>query len=297
MELTTIDTNNYAAMAKAMGIANETSSERKQASTLARLRINHSPVMGEAEVNGKNVNMEVVSGGTYKLEVPDGPTYFAETVTIRPFLQRFMYKRYNADKNDFTKTVMHENLQVDLKDTAGGFNCGKPAGYIEDFDSLSDEMKEAIKQIRRVRVILGEVEMNNPIDENGNAVEVGTMPFIWEVDNKTAFKTMGEPFNQLGRQRKLPIQHKITLDTSEQELQTGGAFFLPVPSLDLTKAVVINDEDQKRFSDFLEWIKSYNEYVISSWTDKSSQSATADEEKLMSTVSADVFIDVEDDAA
>ena len=35
MELTTIDTNNYAAMAKAMGIANETSSERKQASTLA----------------------------------------------------------------------------------------------------------------------------------------------------------------------------------------------------------------------------------------------------------------------
>jgi hypothetical protein len=158
-------------------------------------------------------------------------------------------------------------------------------------------MKEAIKQIRRVRVILGEVEMSNPIDENGNAVDVGTMPFIWEVDNKTAFKTMGEPFNQLGRQRKLPIQHKITLDTSEQELQTGGAFFLPVPSLDLTKAVVINDEDQKRFSDFLEWIKSYNEYVISSWTDKSSQSATADEEKLMSTVSADVFIDVEDDAA
>ena len=60
---------------------------------------------------------------------------------------------------------------------------------------------------------------------------------------------------------------------------------------------MINDEDQKRFSDFLEWIKSYNEYVISSWTDKSSQSATADEEKLMSTVSADVFIDVEDDAA
>ena len=57
MELTTIDTNNYAAMAKAMGIANEVTGERKQASTLARLRINHSPIMGEAEVNGKNVNM------------------------------------------------------------------------------------------------------------------------------------------------------------------------------------------------------------------------------------------------
>ena len=288
--LTTIDENNYEAMALMMGV---NPNQKAKGSTLPRLRIWNKGVKNK---DGKR-SVEVVPAGFYRLEDPDKAMYFAETVTIRPFLQRFMYKRYNADKNDFTKTVMHENLQVDLKDTAGGFNCGKPAGYIEDFDSLSDEMKEAIKQIRRVRVILGEVEMNNPIDENGNAVEVGTMPFIWEVDNKTAFKTMGEPFNQLGRQRKLPIQHKITLDTSEQELQTGGAFFLPVPSLDLTKAVVINDEDQKRFSDFLEWIKSYNEYVISSWTDKSSQSATADEEKLMSTVSADVFIDVEDDAA
>ena len=87
MELTTIDTNNYAAMAKAMGVANETAGERKQASTLARLRINHSPVMGEAEVNGKTVNMEVISGGTYGLEVPDGPTYYAESVKIRPYLQ------------------------------------------------------------------------------------------------------------------------------------------------------------------------------------------------------------------
>ena len=59
MELTTIDTNNYAAMAKAMGIANETAGEQ-EASTLARLRIHHSPVMGEAEVKGKNVNIEVV---------------------------------------------------------------------------------------------------------------------------------------------------------------------------------------------------------------------------------------------
>jgi hypothetical protein len=288
--LTTIDENNYEAMALMMGV---NPNQKAKGSTLPRLRIWNQGVKNK---DGKR-SVEVVPAGFYRLEDPDKAMYFAETVTIRPFLQRFMYKRYNADKNDFTKTVMHENLQVDLKDTAGGFNCGKPAGYIEDFDSLSDEMKEAIKQIRRVRVILGEVEMSNPIDENGNAVDVGTMPFIWEVDNKTAFKTMGEPFNQLGRQRKLPIQHKITLDTSEQELQTGGAFFLPVPSLDLTKAVVINDEDQKRFSDFLEWIKSYNEYVISSWTDKSSQSATADEEKLMSTVSADVFIDVEDDAA
>ncbi len=288
--LTTIDESNYEAMAAMMGV---NPNQKAKASTLPRLRIWNKGVKNK---DGKR-SVEVVPAGFYRLEDPDKAMYFAETVTIRPFLQRFMYKRYNADNNDFTKTVFHENLQVDLKDTAGGFNCGKPAGYIEDFNSLSEEMKEAIKQIRRVRVILGEVEMHNPIDENGNAVDVGTLPFIWEVDNKTAFKTMGEPFAQMGRQRKLPIQHKITLDTSEQELQTGGAFFLPVPSLDLTQTVVISDSDQKRFSDFLEWIKSYNEYVISQWDEKSGQRSSADEEKLMSTVADDVFIDVDDDAA
>ena len=75
--------------------------------------------------------------------------YFAETVTIRPFItQRYMYKRYDASTNSFSKTLMHENLDVDLKDTNGGFNCGKPAGYIKDFNALSDDMKETIKAIR-----------------------------------------------------------------------------------------------------------------------------------------------------
>ena len=174
MELTTIDTNNYAAMAKAMGIANETAGERKQASTLARLRINHSPVMGEAEVNGKNVNMEVVAGGTYRLEVPDGPTYYAESVKIRPYLQRFMYKRFvrgmGDSPNRYVKTVMADNLNIDLKDNDGGFNCGKPAGYIQDFKSLPEKTQELIKQIKRVRVVLGTVELVNATDDQGNPV-------------------------------------------------------------------------------------------------------------------------------
>jgi len=69
-ELATIDTTNYAAMAKAMGMGQ--SATEKKTSALARLRINHTPVMGQAEVKGKQVNVEVVEGGTYKLEIPDG---------------------------------------------------------------------------------------------------------------------------------------------------------------------------------------------------------------------------------
>ena len=288
--LTTIDETNYEMMASMMGVDTK---QKAKSSTLPRLRIWN---QGVKTKDGKR-SVEVVPSGFFRLEMPDKKYIFAETVTIRPFFQRYMYKRYDASANSFTKTVMHENLTVDLKDTAGGFNCGKPAGWIEDYNSLSDDMKETIKQIRRVRVILGEVEMNNPVDESGESVVFDTQPFIWEIDNKTAFKTMGDPFVQMGRQRKLPPQCKIMIDTSEQELQTGGSFFLPEPKLDLTQQITISDADQKRFSDFLEWIKSYNEYVMSAWDEKSGQKSTADEEMLMATVSDDVFIEVDDDAA
>ena len=33
-------------------------------------------------------------------------------------------------------------LNSDMKDNDGGFNCGKPAGWIEDFAALPDTMKD-----------------------------------------------------------------------------------------------------------------------------------------------------------
>ena len=139
-EITTIDTDNYAAMAKAMGIANEGTSKKQKSSTLPRFKINHSAIMGEAEVKGKKVNMEIVEGGTYKLEIPDTATYYAKEAKVRPFLQRFMYKRFikgfGDQPNKYVKTIMADNLNIDLKDNEGGLNCGKPAGYVADFKSL-----------------------------------------------------------------------------------------------------------------------------------------------------------------
>ena len=94
-DLVTINTSDYESMAKAMGIANERSDTNKEkASTLARLLISHTPIMGTAEVKGKEVNVEVVEGGMYKLEIPDGPTYFSKTIKVRPIMQRFMFKRF-----------------------------------------------------------------------------------------------------------------------------------------------------------------------------------------------------------
>lgn len=271
----TIDTNNYAAMAKAMGIANETTSKPKT-STLARLRLNHSPIMGTADVNGKTVNMEVISGGTYKLDIPDVGTFYAPTIELRPYLQRYMYKKFvmgsGGTSNRYVKTVMADSLNVDLKDNDGGFNCGKPAGYIKDFRALPEKTQELIKQIKRVRVVLGTVKMIDAMDEKGNPVELDETAIIWEVENRDAFKTVGGVFTKLAKMKRLPVQHTVDLTTEERKLPNGNSFYLPLTGMDTTKTVELQQKDQELFADFMSWVQNYNEYIINAYAEKAGDS-------------------------
>lgn len=267
-ELTTIDTNNYAEMAKAMGMANEAATTKKQGMFLARLRINHSAILGAESI--------LVKAGTYKLEIPDGPTYYAESAIVRPFMQRFMYKKFvmgSAGKpNRYVKTVMADTLNMDLKDNDGGYNCGKPAGWIEDYASLPEATKELIKSIKRVRVVLGNVELINPKDVNGNPVELESTPFIWEVENRDAFKTVGGVFTKLAKMKRLPVQHTVDLTTEERKLPNGNSFYLPLTGMDTTKTVELQQKDQDLFADFMSWVQNYNEYIINAYAEKAGDS-------------------------
>ena len=296
-ELTTIDPNNYAAMAKAMGIAHEGVGKAKS-NTLARLRISHSPVMGTAEVNGKSVNVEVIEGGTYKLEIPDGPTYYASSIKIRPFMQRFMYKRFvmgaNNSPNRYIKTIMADTLSIDLKDNDGGFNCGKPAGYIEDFKALPEKTQELIRQIKRVRVVLGTVELVNPLNEKGEAAEIDATPFIWEIDNRDAFKFVGDAFTKLAKMQRLPVQHMITANTNEKKLPNGNSFFVPVVSLNVSDTLNISGEDQSMFGDFLSWIDNYNSYIVNQWAEKANDKLEEGDAEVLDDL---VDIELDDEVA
>ena len=282
-ELTTIDTNNYAEMAKAMGIANEAPAQNKQGIFLSRLRLNHSPILGAESI--------LVKAGTYKLEIPDGPTYYAESAIMRPFLQRFMYKKFvmatPSTPNRYVKTVMADTLNMDLKDNDGGFNCGKPAGWIEDFNSLPDATKELIRSIKRVRVVLGMVELINPKDANGNNVEVDITPFIWEVENRDAFKTIGGIFTKLAKMKRLPVQHNVTLNSEERKLPNGNSFYLPLASLDVATTIDLTQDDQQKFADFMAWVSNYNEYIINTYAEK----ATSKQDEELDAIDVDDLIE------
>ena len=269
-DIANINTNDYASMAKAMGIAMNTGANKEKADALARVRINHSPIMGKSEVKGKMVNVEVVSGGTYKLDIPDGPTYYSDTATIRPYMQRFMHKRFIMKTSDtpnrYVKTIMADTLDIDLKDNDGGFNCGKAAGYIQDFKSLPEKMQDLLKQIKRTRVVFGTIELDNPVDDTGASVTIGATPFIWEVENRDAFKTLGKKlFDKLRKMKRLPTYHYVNLSTEERQLPNGSCFYLPLVNLDLTKTIGMDDETLEILANFEAWIVNYNGYITNAW--------------------------------
>jgi len=262
-EISPLNTSNFADMARAMGMSADMEKAPAKASTLSRLRIWNKPVMGQVEVSGKKKNMEILSAGSYRLQLADDKFIYAEQADIRVFVQRFMYKRYDDKKNMYVKTLMAEDLNGDLKDNVGGYNCGKPAGYIEDWQSLSDDKKKFFKSIKRVRVLLGEVKFTNAVDQDGNEIDAGTHPFIWEIDNAEAFKTMGEPFAKLGKNKHLPVQHWISC-TSKQggEGKSAIEYYVPEYSLDISDSIELEEADQTRFSDFIDWIGNYNQYIV-----------------------------------
>ena len=292
-EVTTIDTNNYAVMAKAMGMSGESSSSDDKPKTLPRFRINHSPIIGSDKV--------LVKGGTYKLEIPDDTTLYGTSATIRPFIQRFMYKRFVKNMSAkageplgvYHKTIMSDNLNVDLKDNQGKFNCGKPTGFIKDFKALPVETQNVIKQIKRVRVIFGTVDLVGSVDESGNKVDKGTIPFIWEIDNRDAFKTMGEPFKKFSQVKRLPVEHSISLNTEERKLPNGNSFYLPTYTLDLQDKIEVSKDDQDTFINFMSWIDNYNTYIFNEWDMKTKKDISDSDKNVV-----DNFIDVtEEDVA
>jgi hypothetical protein len=283
-ELTTIDANNYAAMAQMMGVAYDTQ-ERK--SSVSRLRIVKQAVMGDAEVNGKTIKAEIVSAGSMALQNGEKQSIYADSVVIRPFLQRFMYQRYDNNKKTYQKTVMANNLDIDLKDNFGTFNCGKPSGYIKDFNALSEDMKTLIRTIKRTRVVFGTVTMNGTT-ESGEAMDIENLPFVWDVDTKEGFKNIGTAFGQLARQNRLPISHAMNISTERRDLPTGNHFWVPVVDVDTTTSFEITDMDQELMGEFMGQVEAHNKWVIGEW-DKSYQDDTPEPESDI----VDEFITVE----
>ena len=211
-ELVTIDNTNYDMVAAAMGIEDVKPSSTNSANSLTRLRIWNKSVMGTIEKNGKPRQLEVVPGGTYRLDDSSGEYKYCENITLRPFLQRFRYNRWmpyqKPDKygrsGKYIKSAFTSDYKAfnssDIIDESGGFNCGRPSGFVKDWKELPEDTRKLITSVRRVRTVFGTVNMSAYLNEEGETVETDevTIPVIWEIENNT--KLWGKPLLNIGRQ-------------------------------------------------------------------------------------------------
>jgi hypothetical protein len=296
-ELTTLDNGNFAELARLSGMA--TGVNESRTSSLMRLGIQHKALSAKQEVKGKQVNVEVIEAGSFRIEEPvaDGKKIYATDVTLRPFMQRVYYRRFVMGDGDtpnrFMKTVMANDLKSELKDTEGGFNCGKPSTFFDDWNQVPEATKTIIRATKRTRAIFGTLDVKGAMDAEGNAVDTpDPIAAVWEVDNKEAFTAVNVPFNKLFRMQALPMHYTIKLATEARQLNNGESFYVPKLNLDLKNKLDMLDSDQETFTNFLDWIKMHNTYVLGKWDENNVEDVDDSTKELVNE-----FIDVETEAA
>ena len=267
-------------LAELMGMSNVPA---KSTSALAEIKQVHQNVMGTKQVDGETMEVAIVKAGAYSVTFPDDTVYYSDTITIRPFMQRFQFQRYDkhyqkpdGGEGRMLRTVMATSLNGDLKDNYGGFNCGRPSGYVKDFNSLPQETQDLMRSTDRFKVIFGLCTLDKPKDADGKAVKVKEFPFLMRIKNRDSFKTMTDMFNQIQRKNRLPIQHLLHLSSEVKSIPSGATY--GVIKAKLGELVEITTDDQEVLNNFVEWVESMNSITISKWEEHRRPEELSDDE-------------------
>tara|TARA_X000001388_G_scaffold69176_1_gene57504 strand:- start:655 stop:1341 length:687 start_codon:yes stop_codon:yes gene_type:complete len=171
--------------------------------------------------------------------------------------------------NRYIKTTLATNLQKNLPDVDGGFNCGRQAGYIENFDALPQEQKD----VDRVRTIFGEIYIDKARDEAGEEIDGDAdmcVPFVADF-KKEGFKAFEPAIKEIAQKSKLLPHCMLQLDTEAREGRSKLTYYVPTVSL-LDTALDIDKKDQETFQDFLTFVNVYNQGVLDAHGNKGQKS-------------------------
>ena len=276
-------------IAEMMGLSKGSSGKR---SMLARFSQIHSPLKGDMEINGKSVRVDVVPAGAYKLLQSDDKVAYAVSPKIRIYAQRMQWTRWDSDENTMVKTVLVNNLTGDLKDNTGGFNAGRPSGYVEDFKSLPKATQELMRNTKRTKVVFGTVVMQGATDEQGNAIEDASIteqeiPFVLDVKSRGSITAVDDIMKSIDRKNSLPLQYFLNMGAEMHSMPNGSEY----ATFDITLAdkVDLVEADKDILDGFMEWISGMNNYINDTHNEKSGSSGmSANEESVINDI-----IDVE----
>jgi hypothetical protein len=279
-------------MAELMGVSMSGGGEATP--SIARIGMLHSPLKGEIEVNGKMIKTDVVSVGAFILTRGEEKVY-SDGITVRIFAQRQQWQRWNSETEEMEKSVLANSLNGDMKDSIGGFNLGRPSGWIEDFNALPDATKQVIRSVKRVNVYYGTVSLDNPVNDKGEALDYETyrdIPFVMDVKNRDSLKSINGVMNALKRKNMLPIMSTIKLAGVEDSIPTGATFGKIEASMG--DKIDIVEGDNEMLKDFIELIEYSNGKILDLHHERAKAHTDEDEDLVQEILNND-FVDVDVD--
>jgi len=278
-------------MAELMGLSSTASAEASP--SIARIGMIHQPKMGEIEFNGKMIKTEVLPIGCFTLTQGEDVTY-AKEVHVRIFAQRQQWTRWNSETEEMEKTVMSNSLNGDLKDTIGGFNLGRPSGWIEDFNALDDKTKAIIRSVKRTKVLYGTVTLMEPQDESGNpkSGEYVDIPFVYDIKNNTSIKNLDRVMKALQNKNLLPIMSSIKLTGGIGSIPTGAQFGFVEAALG--DKIDISEHDNDTLRNFIELIEYSNGKILDLHNERNSESLSDEDAAMVGDIINNDFVEVQE---
>jgi hypothetical protein len=286
----TVATERGQSLAELMGVSAPVA---KSGPSIARIAVVSTPIKGEIEVGGKKIKTDVVPVGALKITLGDD-VYYTEEADIRVFLQRQQWQRWNSGTNMMEKTVMANSLNGDLMDNLGGFNLGRPSGYIEDFNALPQKTKDIMRSVKQVKVYMGMLSASKLQDSEGKEIDTTLVDvaFVMDVRNRQSNKSLKDALDALGRKNILPIMSTIKLSGAEDSIPTGAVYGYMTASVG--DKVELTEEDNEILKNFLDYVEYMNGKIIDDYHAKSDDSLSDEDAALVGSI---VDVDDEDDAA
>ena len=284
-----IATDRGQSMAELMGVSSAPSQQATP--SIARVGMIHQPIMGEVEFNGKTIKTEVVPVGAFTLTQGDDKVY-SNGITFRVFAQRQQWQRWNSETEEMEKSVLANSLNGDMKDSIGGFNLGRPSGYIEDFQSLPDATKQIMRSVKRVKVFFGTVTLDNPVNDRGEPVtgNYTDVPVVMDVKNRDSLKSINGVMSVLKRKNMLPIMSTIKFEGVEDSIPTGAKFGkIKASSGD---KVELGEGDNEMLKDFIELIEYSNGKILDMYHERLDKGMSSDDAAMVDDILNNDFIEV-----
>jgi hypothetical protein len=279
-----IITENGMSIEEMMGIKTQS-----EGPSLARLSQIQSPIKGERVLDGETLQVDVHKVGAFALRLSDDQMVYAKDVTVRIFLQREQWTHWDSETKTMNKSVLANDVKNDMQDTLGGFNLGRPSGYIEHWDALPEDMKNLIRSVKRTRVVMGLVTLKEAKDAAGKVVkgDFVDVPFIYDIKNNNSFKTLDAAFKSLARKNVLPLAGVITLEAQTDKLASGNVFAFIKASV--TGSVPLSQEDSDTLKNFYDVVKYTNASIMDKYHENKDKTMDAEDAAIVGSI-----VDVEE---